>query len=65
MLLSGASCNKKKNPDYYSCLNESCNGPANYFKRIIDMDVRRTEEAIKDPDNHGKKLTNILLNFSK
>ena len=29
------------------------------------MDVRRTEEAIKDPENHGKKLTKILVNFSK
>lgn len=62
--MSGANCNKKKNPNYYECLSISCVGPSEHFRRIIDMDVRRTEEAIKDPE-HAKQLTNILVNFSK
>jgi hypothetical protein len=63
-LLSGASNNKKKNPNYYECLSISCIGPSEHFQRIIEMDVRRTEEATRDP-THAKQLTNILVNFSK
>ena len=63
-MLSGAESNKRKNEQYYQCLCESMTGPSHHFKKIIDMDVRRTDEANKDP-KHAEMLTKVLLNFSK
>jgi hypothetical protein len=62
--MTNCSSNRKKNLKYYECLSVSCVGPSRHFKRIIEMDVKRTDEANKDPV-HYQQLTNILLNFSK
>ena len=63
-VIAGTRSKHKKNPDYYKCLGKLEDKGLEDFKGIIDMDVRRTALALKDP-HHAQKLTSILVNYSK
>jgi len=62
--LAGTRSKIKKNPDYYKCLSKLQDKGLEDFTGIIGMDVKRTHHAIRSED-HAKKLTNVLLNYSK
>lgn len=56
--------NLKLYPKYYSSLLKSFDAAFKDFANIVDLDVRRTKAACDNPLIY-KKLTNILLTFSK
>lgn len=56
--------NLKLFPKYYMSLLKSFDSAFKDFANVVDLDVRRTKAACESPSIY-KKLTNVLLAFSK
>lgn len=62
--MANINSNIAKNPDYYKALVLYDDPGMDDFKSIITMDVKRTAGA-NVCEEHGKKLTRVLLCYSK
>ena len=63
-MLTKTDYNMIQNPEYYSLLVNSYQGAFAEFAAVVELDVRRTDAATKDPQ-HRKSLTNILNAYAK
>lgn len=62
--VANVNANMMKNPDYYKALFHYKDPGSEEFLGIIAMDVKRTPGAMESQEL-SKRLTNILVNYSK
>ena len=62
--IAGINANMLKNPDYYKALFLYKDSGCEEFLSIIAMDVKRTP-GTSDSEELSKRLTNVLVNYSK